>query len=565
MKDKIKSLFIFSLCCGSAALLFADVICIENGDGSWTCSGFGQGNIIITNVVGTCTNCVGVTPQFCQNFKDRIMETCDYIHDNILNDIDSSARQAISRLSYITNELSSFRQVTGNQSISYMQNNYPQAVYCRDPRGGTNIENWSAGATYNQNYYAVCINSLYSYATTAMQPLQYVGDDLQDLTWQGALGDIEDQLYQLNTLADSMDCSACKATFGDDSEDDKPQGGIAQEQLDALMRILNEKKAIAEDIRHRMIGLTNYIAHIDKNLYTIADESIYITNFVHRLDDYVFDDFTNRVYVINNDVHLLAQALSNDLFSATGIYTGLFSSFSNANVFANVHWDTSAFDGEEGEWERLGKEIANNRRNEGDPEFIYSSNSAIDFAKYQRLNYFQRLEFLLGNLNGIFNEGGTNTIVETSADFTDEQQSKIDEVESAFDDYTEIFESPRDKIQGWITRLQQKKDSINPFKGLLDNGEIRYLTFLPETEYTFGQNTKLTIPKIVLEWDKFGEGQGGVLGIMYVSNGLFHWLWVIMGLVFFFLIIYRFITYLIKLLGWYYKIVHSYYTTLFLG
>lgn len=538
---------------------FAEIFCERETNGTWICYGDGYTETVVTNFIGVCSNCVSMSSTECDEVKSRLQVDMDWANEE-LEYAQHMMTAVQGEMDSLISDVSNWGQVTGNQSVDYMSQNYAQAQYCKDPRGGDNVGGWSIGDNYNRNYYAVCINSLYNYG----QYLTYTIEDMKQSLFLSTIYGVTTQLNQLEYDISFINCSECSSSGGGGSSEG---GGTCSsgncpcvEQFGLLNgRVENIKEGI-DKLKIYVGDISNMVFQIKKDIRDIAEDSTYITNFVHRLDDYVFDEYTNQVYNIFNNVTWLGELLRSDYSNDyQNISWGVIDSWRRANTFSEYHGDDSPFDNSQDRFNffEKGRDIFSTTNN--------NFNVAFDSDLYQNYNWFQRVEFLLGQVAGVFSQGGDGTnAVDRINDFTAQQKAQIDSAQSTYDALEDSLNTPKEIIYSWVSSYQEKIDLINPFKAIKDvsTDDVDSIKFLPEGEYNISDDFSIKIPEIALKVG--GEGFERGQAVPYLANIIFNFLWWVIGFIGVGLLLWWYVIQLFKVLEFFHKVHLSWAHTLHL-
>ena len=193
---------------------------------------------------------------------------------------------------------------------------------------------------------------------------------------------------------------------------------------------------------------------------------------------------------------------------------------------------------------------------------LYTPNSEypIDFSYYESLNWFSRIEFLLGHIAGVFSS--TNSI---SSDFTQEQKEQIEEVSENSAWSADIYDEHKGIIEGMIRKVSTSVSSLNPFRGVFSSSPPTMITIFPETRVENILIPERTIPAVTIQLSAKGDGNFSLHDFVFLSHNITTFLAFVFFAVFDILAIIKFVRVLISINAWYWKIYHSWVSTMFNG
>lgn len=349
--------------------VLADVFCTPNGDGSWTCSGYGGGGsyppgTVVTNVVGVCTNCVAMSPSECEKIKGDIQDTLSHLQSYELD-------------------------IHINFAKSYVDDIFESGLI-----------------DYLSSYDVSAVRYLASNLNKTREELDYILSD-----WNSVSTDIS----LLSTIPDRINCSSCTASFGGSPTNSVGGGSSScpdcpcKEQMEALHDLLKDDfLPRIKKIDTNVAQLTNLITIARDQLRTTKEGFHNVTNLFNRLDDYVLDDFSNRVYQIRYDVNFIASNLAQKV---QRIFID--QSYSNAQFYVRQDSDMPI------EMADLDETLIP----EGDV-------SKFDWGEFENLPWFTRVEYLLLKLNGVYVTTNNNANAGVSAAEKNQQ-----DIEDGFSDF----------------------------------------------------------------------------------------------------------------------------------
>lgn len=350
--------------------LIAGVICTPNGNGSWTCSGDGSGYnpdypyqpgevvtntvyvpTVQTNVLGVCTNCVAMTPETCESLKTQLMTGLQQIND----------------------KCDSFNE-TIDESIEHGLNETQLFI---------------------QGVSDLMVDGLADYLVDDIQ--SYIDNFIP--RFRDDINFIQSQSRSLHGIADDIKCSTCTASFGGDTPSGGGGGGggggsgsgssscpdcPCKEQMEALRDLLKDDfLPRIKKIDNNVAQLTNLLYYAKQQLEVTRRGFNDVTNLFNRLDDYVLDDFSNRVYQIRMDVNFIASNLVDKVSSLF-----INNNYSNAVFYADN-------DGNDVVMSELKDKLVDEKNTEG---------KRFDFGEFGKLPWFTRIEFLLTDIAGYYDK-----------------------------------------------------------------------------------------------------------------------------------------------------------------
>jgi hypothetical protein len=230
-------------------------------------------NVVYTNSLGTCTNCVQISPEQMLLYKTEILTACDSGLD-ILNAIKGDAYSIWTNCSSQIDEIGTFQKfddapVEWSSTFNVPFTNYvytvdnSQTMLDRQVRVVLNNNaSFNRWASYN--------NGIYDYATQYVTPILDECGRSASTIIQNSL-DAEVELRTVKSLVSSMSETACECQGDGAGSCPNPDGGgdsgycPCVEQLDAIK---------------------DYVEHIDDDFHVQLQNMSDVTNFIPRMDAY---------------------------------------------------------------------------------------------------------------------------------------------------------------------------------------------------------------------------------------------------------------------------------------
>lgn len=243
---------------------------------------YGIGYVVITNNVctnslGSCTNCVQISPELMHAYKTSILSECNSA-DSDLDGIIHAALEIYERMNQMQQDISSFQRFgkafnTGvsNSTTPLQYSSLTSYVYSVDNTQTTLDRSYSLhGGTLGQMGQAVSYNDgIYDYANTYILPYVISSkNDAADIVYQS--DSAKAHIDTIRTTVQGMSEAACQGCVGDDGGGGGDGGGSCgdcpcAEQLDAIK---------------------DYVEHIDDDFHVQLQNMADVTNFIPRMDSY---------------------------------------------------------------------------------------------------------------------------------------------------------------------------------------------------------------------------------------------------------------------------------------
>lgn len=230
-------------------------------------------NVVYTNSLGTCTNCVQISPEQMHAYKTEIISRCDNT-DNYLDDIVGYSYDIQNAVQAIQNDISTFRKF-GSSPLNNLnvqeRSSFTSYVYSVEnvqtrldrqnkPFGNSSTGSDTRWASYN--------NGIYDYSNTYLLPqLDSVNSKCGDI--QTSANSAKLYVSSIRSIVGSMSETACSCQGDGAGTCPAPGGGSSDcpcaEQLDAIK---------------------DYVEHIDDDFHVQLRNMSVVTNFIPRMDSY---------------------------------------------------------------------------------------------------------------------------------------------------------------------------------------------------------------------------------------------------------------------------------------
>lgn len=381
-------------------------------------------------------------------------------------------------------------------------------------------------------------NSIYNYYQSIKPVLLQADASISDA--YSSLSSVNDDLDNVSDVVNSYDCSSCPCNNGGNDGGDTPSGGGGDCPCASAIAALESHLST---IRVQLDDIKSVLDNLKTSLNTIQSDVALIRASVVRIDDYISDDFKDLFEKLQKHVLTLSNScfnvsLSNGLAQVDYPSILYWSDYTNATQTLDAQ-------GKDLDWIETASKI--NNRGEG---------GYIDFGEYKTLNWFQRVEFLLGSMVGIFSP--SNDL--SSTDFSEQEKQAANDAGISVDSAFTFLESPKTKLEQMLSTFDSVKDLLNPFSGTFQPHGSTYLTLLPEVSVE-SELLKNTFPQITFQLDHSGDGSFSINSIVNFCHTFTTFLWYVV----FFLIdvfaIVKFVKGLIFIHAWYFKIYNSWFRT----
>lgn len=402
-----------------AFLLFAQVVCVDNGDGSWTCSGGIPG--VSTNEMGqaTCTNCVNMTPQQCRDIK----ESLEYRSNRVVSDVETFRTKVYDLINYTEDHKSQFERFTdypySYTGPTFSIPNLQSFLLSVTGSSSNTIANRTAAATSLVSDYNNSANSdmagdydmpssfssnidtwatylgVYSLWHGSYQIAQSVvpvfNQQIDDLNSIRSLADsVVDDAYSIRSSVSEITCESCVMSSGGD--DSSPGGDDSSPGVDAgcaecYLVFLRRYEEQLDLLNAQVQVLTNVQASILNQVENISSYLPAFSNNLQRIDDYLWTDQSNMLASVESSIIVI----SNNIDSIQRYY---FHTFSNASDITS---------GDYGSGSPSMEEVFHSI-------FKPKDQGGFQLSEYQKYDWFRRIELQLSQISGIFSETNVESL-----------------------------------------------------------------------------------------------------------------------------------------------------------
>lgn len=366
--------------------------------------------------------------------------------------------------------------------------------------------------------------------------------NLRDFT-DIAAAQLDDLAATISNLAPQVDDINCEVCSDGSDDDDNPGGGgggsggcPCAAYIQSLQITLEHIDADLHEIKQRLQYWEQYIKMIED----ILDKTESIDDFMQDELKEAMKNFFKSFFDVT-DYKDAPKVEWWKLYTEEMARSWFFSDYTNASAF--VQQDAGKYD-----FLEKGKLIFNSPQHPNN----------FDVSEYQSFNWFQRVEFLLGNLVGVFSS--TNSV---AADLTEAQKQAAEDQEQAVNDaFGEgAFSDSQSLVGGLLQRIESVQSKLNPFHGLFSSSHsAQPIEILPETAVSsvLVQNTS---PGIYLDTSDYGSSGFGIHDIVDVAHNLTTFLYLVFFLVVDVAAFVFFVRGLMAIVQWYHKIVLSWVKT----
>lgn len=471
-----------------------------------------------TNITISCTNCTSMTPEFCADLKSNL--------ENLAQSIYFGSSSILNEISY-----------TFNFVYSALGDLY-------------NLQNSLESDSSISEYYYLNIEPTLSNAKSSLSQAHEAAEVSLQVAEQ-----VQSDSSELNTYVSSINCAACQSSQdvelpsgGGSSSTSSPPVSVGcpcSELLHQIKSILNDMNTELSSIRVRIDSWDSLIKSIQSNLTLIQKDVNSIRQVVVRMDDFFRDDTDyNFQKLIEHTLSLSNTLATVNVSFPPNLY---WQDYTNATKFLNE-------DGSSISWSEKGKLISQP-----------SGDSLIDFGEYSTLNWFQRIEYLLGNIAGIFSE--TNSI---DSDFSGDQKHEQELVSSQLSRDTFSLDDHVSPVRSLLSKFESLRDKLNPFHGVFNNSSVSTITLLPNV--SLGGRTDFNslitgqeVQGIQIDLEATGNGSFSLGSLIDLSHSLTTFLWFVFLLLLNFTSFLLFFRSLIKIYTWYHAICMSWAHSLVVG
>lgn len=464
-----------------AFLLFAQVVCVDNGDGSWTCSGGFPG--VSTNAQGqaTCTNCVNMTPQQCRDIK----ESLEYRSDRVVSDTETFRTKVYDLINYTEDHKSDFERftdcpyafnfvstspttpgsvsalVTGSSSVTATNLNNAASILVDGFNSSSQVVDGFldpvVSRTFNtsqaQSFVSYCWNvasQWHSSYQVAQSVVPVFNQQISDLNSIRSLADsVVDDVYSIRSSVPEITCESCVMSSGGDDSSPGVDAGCAECYLVFLRRYEEQLDLLNAQVQ----VLTNVQASILQQVENISFYLPAFSNNLQRIDDYLWTDQSNKLA----NVEAAIIVISNNIDSIQRYY---FHSFSNASDITS---------GDYGAGSPSMEEVFHSI-------FKPNDHGGFQLSEYQKYDWFRRIELQLSQISGIFSETNVDSLSDS------DYNSMKDAVEN-FEDLSDGVSSSGGSVISVGSSLRSAAQTIGSiFPSSAPLGEITLL----EARYWIG-------------------------------------------------------------------------------
>lgn len=354
------------------------------------------------------------------------------------------------------------------------------------------------------------------------------------------LDDLASTISNLAPQVDDINCEVC--SDGSDDDDNPGGGGCGSGDcpcaayIQSLQIILDHIDADLHEIKQRLQSWEKYI----KMLEEILDKTESIDDFMQDELKEAMKNFFKSFFNVT-DYKDTPKVEWWKLYTEEMARSWFYSDYTNASAF--VQQNAGSYD-----FLEKGKLIFNSPQHPNN----------FDVSEYKSFNWFQRVEFLLADLVGVFSP--TNSIV---ADLTEAQKEEAEDQEQVVEDaFGEgAFTDSQSVVAGLLDRIESLQGKLNPFHGLFSSSySAQPIELLPETSVS-SVLVSNTSPGFYLETDDYGGSGVGIHDIAVVAHNLTSFVYLVFFLVVDIFAFLFFVRGLMAIIQWYHKIVLSWFKT----
>lgn len=346
MKDKILLALLLPY------LAIGAVVCHEV-DGKMVCSGTGQleadiggeyliiTNLVVTNVLGVCTNCVQMSPSTCETIKFTFNNKLDEIDYNLRSTIPDALQSILTDANNANNYLNTIianHNVPDSEELSMLRSFFRWTI----PEDVSNVQ---------------------SKIDSINAPLSAVHSAVGNINCIECESFSPSVVTNNNTIIITNSGSSVSGNWA------------TYDQMVALHKSVSDIQIFVQNIKGQIekqhATISNFWQETHRDLQGIS-------NIVHRLDDYARGDFSNSIYHININVGEIVKAITN-------LNRNLFidQQYSNATYYVDLNNQPSP--------------MVDLRSR------LLRVNQSFDYGEFGNLSWFQRVEFLLLEISGLNN------------------------------------------------------------------------------------------------------------------------------------------------------------------
>lgn len=523
-------------------------------------SGGGGGG---TNV---CTNCTAMTVQQCEQHKTNVLEYAAITRasfDQALADLGNAKND----LSFVKSQLEGLKVegdafVPGDSTLnSWGSSSAERVINLLSTQQGSYLfpDNSSAGSISIQAHnYVGGVGSIYNYYNQAVKPALTSAEtyiDKVDDEISFAIDNMTSAVGDLNSLTtyvqNDIVCSVCQSAGGGggsggggsgDDDDDDGGGGSGgcpcAEVLNHILQVLMDMQQDLKTIKTKINRWDSIIDQINANIASISSDVYKIRRTTDLMDDFFRDDTElNFAKLIEHTLTLSNSVFSGSLSLPPNLY---WTDYTNATQLLDAQGDN--FD-----WAEKGSTIS-----------TATGQWRIDFGEYEQLNWFQRIEYLLGNIAGIFNP----TSGVSDVDFSQEDKANQDLVKDQLSQDTFDLDSQVTPVRTLISKVYSAKSKLNPFSDIFSTPSVQKVTILPNV--SLGSQSDFNrlisdqeVPSIQIDLTRTGDGSFNINSLVGLAHSLTTFLWFVLLLLVNFVCFLWFFRALVKIFEWYHKITLS--------
>lgn len=236
-------------------------------------TGYGNGGegTVVTNYLGSCTNCLAISSEEMHAIKTRIINKIDTDVLGILGSVSNYANYCQSKLGYLNTDIGSFRRFTTAPDGSPSQSDFEaftNYVYSVD-NTQTSLDKQHRLQSGSSARRAIISynNGIYDYANNILSDLNemyervnYICDDVPV---------VADHVLTVRSIVDSITEEDCNCSSGSGGSCDSA-GCPCQEQMESILDYLDH----IDDDQHKryvqLTGISNHVSNVDTALDSYA-------------------------------------------------------------------------------------------------------------------------------------------------------------------------------------------------------------------------------------------------------------------------------------------------------
>ena len=260
----------------------ADVRCIWDGQ-TYVCSGegarvevIGGGSsdpVVVTNFWGVCTNCVAMSPSYCESFKSEIKSRLEDLAIDF-STLSSEAGNVLYSVRETEDDISTFQRFTqsanGASQISAALRDLTNYVFSVHNTQTDLVSSYISqevppGSSLRNSLILGYNNGIYDYAQTMIFPLSYQRNTLEYVMHTADSG--HDRALSLRYDVDEqLVCDECQPEYEPGGSPGGGSGGgsdsgrwCTEEQGQAIIELLGDLKTWAERQHAQLASISNYV------------------------------------------------------------------------------------------------------------------------------------------------------------------------------------------------------------------------------------------------------------------------------------------------------------------